>query len=349
MAYRRISLLLFSALLSAAAGAAELGEPRVSSYRGQALVADIELSNLDDPAAAVQVRVANPDVYRGASMGVPALLSALTLSVVRRDGKQFVHVTSSRPVDSEMLLLFLELAQGGQKDVRLATLWLTADPRPAAPPVAVVAPPPATAPAPAPLPVVVAAAAPASASASSSSLAPAVLPLHLAPVSTVLPASLRPAPAATCKASASNSACAILDKKNVVLQAKLTGLEDKLKVLQATLASAEAEPAPAAIKPALAAPKPAPAPVAVLVQPKKPKPVVPPPSATPWLWIGVAALVALAALGAIVFLLLRRRRGRGEAAPAAPAGPKAPGFVARLKSRLLKGKAPKTEPVLEQA
>lgn len=343
MAYRRISLLLLSALLSAAAGAAELGEPRVSSYRGQALVADIELSNLDDPAAAVQVRVANPDVYRGASMGVPALLSALTLSVVRRDGKQFVHVTSNRPVDSEMLLLFLELAQGGQKDVRLATLFLTGDPRPAPPPVAVVAPPPVAAPA--PLPVVVSAAAPASVSL----LAPAVLPLHLAPVSTILPASLRPAAAATCKASASNSACAILDKKNVALQAKLTGLEDKLKVLQATLAPAAAEPAPAVIKAPLAAPKPAPAPapVAVLVQPKKTKPVVPPPSATPWLWIAVAVLVALAALGAIVFLLLRRRRSK--AAPAAPAGPKSPGFVARLKSRLLPGKAPKTEPVLEQA
>ena len=225
MAYRRISLLLIGSLLALSGGAAELGEPRVSSWRGQALVADIELSSLDDPAAPVHVRVASPDVYRGASVSVPALLSALTLSVVRKDGKQFVHVASSRPVDTEMLLLFLELGQGAQKDVRLATLWLTADPRPAPPPP----PPPPVAVAPALAPV----------SAPVPAVAPPVLPplpLHLARVSTNLPASLRPAPPGACKASASNSACAILDKKNVALQAKLVGLEDKIKLLQATLA-----------------------------------------------------------------------------------------------------------------
>ncbi len=339
MAYRRIFLLLISAVLAGGVAAAELGEPRVSSYRGQSLVADIELSGLDDPAAAVQVRVASPDVYRGASMSVPPVLSALTLSVVKKDGKQFVHVTSNRPVDTDMLLLFLELGQGGQKDVRLATLFLTADPRPVPPPpppvAVVVAPPvvaPASAPVPAPVPVV----------------APVALPLHLAPVNTALPASLRPAPPGACKPSASNSACAILDKKNVALQAKLAGLEDKIKQLQATMAAPEEAHAAVAapIVPPIAAIKPPPAPVAVLVKPKKPKPVVHPPSATPWLWIGVAVAVALAALGAIVFLLLRRR---GKAVPAAPAGPKPPGFLGSVKDRLMPAKASKAEPVLEEA
>ncbi|WP_332848117.1 FimV/HubP-related protein [Massilia sp. S19_KUP03_FR1] len=322
--------MLISSMLAVCAGAAELGEPRVSSWRGQALVADIELSGLDDPAAPVHVRVASADVYRGASVSVPALLSTLTLSVLRKDGKQFVHVVSSRPVDTEMLLLFLELGQGAQKDVRLATLWLTPDPRPAPPPPPpiAVAPPLAPAPVSAPVPAVAPPAPP--------------LPLHLARVSTSLPASLRPAPPGACKASASNSACAILDKKNVALQAKLVGLEDKIKLLQATLVPAE--PAPVA---PIATIKPAPAPVAVLVTPKKPKPVVRAPSATPWLWIGVAALVALAAIGAIVFLLLRRRRGK--TAPDAPAGPKSPGFLDGIKKRLRPGKAAKAEPVLEEA
>lgn len=324
-------MLLIAALSTFGAGAAELGEPRVSSYRGQALVADIELSSLDDLAAAVQVRVASPDVYRGASMSVPPVLSALTLSVVKKEGRQFVHVTSNRPVDTEMLLLFLELGQGGQKDVRLATLFLTADPRPAPPPpppVPVVVPPPVAAPA----PVAV--------------VAPVPLPLHLAPVSTALPASLRPAPPGACKPSSANSACVILDKKNVALQAKLAGLEDKIKQLQATMVVPEEAhaAAPAPVAPPIAVIKPPPAPVAVLVTPKKPKPVVHPPSATPWLWIAVAAAVALAALGAIVFLLLRRRRGK-----VTPADPKPPGFMSGVRNRLMPGKAAKAEPVLEEA
>lgn len=348
MACRRIPLLLCSALLALAAsavGAAELGEPRVTSYRGQALVADIELTGLDDPASALPVRLAHPDVYRGASVTMAPVLSALNFSVMRRDGRQFVHVTSSRPVEAEMLLLFLELGQGAQKDVRLATLFLAADPRPAPPPPA---PAPVLPPvqAPVPVPVPVASAPREEAHAAAPPLSPP-LPLHLAPVHTALPAALRAAPPGLCKPSAANSACAILDKKNVALQAKLSGLEEKIKLLQTTLAPA-AEPAPAAARAVAPAIAPAPPkPVAVLVKPKKPKPVAHPPSATPWVWIGVTASVALAALGALVFLLLRRRRGK-----VAPALPKPPGFIAGVKSRLMARKtpkAPKVEPLPEQA
>ena len=342
MPYRRIFLLLLSSLLAGGAGAVELGEPRISSFRGQALVADIELSSLDDAAGAVQVRVANPDIYRGASVTVPPVLSALTLSVVRQGGKQFVHVTSNKPVDTEMLLLFLELGQGGQRDVRLATLFLAADPRPAPAPVPVApvaAPVAVVAPAMVPAPAVVPVAAPAVASIPAPTPAPPA-PLHIAPVSTALPVSLRHAPGATCKASAANTACAILDKKNVVLQAKLAGLEDKIKLLQATLAPVQGAIA-ATTTVAATIVKPA-APVAVIVTPKKPKPVVHPPSTTPWLWVGVAAVAALAVIGAVVFLLLRRRRGK--AVPVATAGPKPPGFISAVKARLMRRKAARATP-----
>lgn len=335
MAYRRIlSLLLFSAFCSA--GAVELGDARVSSFKGQPLVADIEMSSLDDAAGAVQVRVANQDVYRGASIGVPPVLSALTLSVVQKGGKQFVHVTSSRPVDTDMLHLFLELGQGGGRDVRLASLALAADPRPAPPPlpppppqpVAVVAP--VVSPVPLPVTRVVAP-------------VETPAPLHLAVVNTALPASVRAPASASCKASSPNNACVVLDKKNVVLQAKLAGLENQVKLLEAALTPARAEePPPAPVVPVIAPVKPPPAPVAVLVTPKKHKPAPPPPSSTPWLWIGIASVVALAALGAIVFLLLRRRK-------AAPAAPKGPGFMSSIKTRLgsMRNKAPATEPALE--
>jgi hypothetical protein len=360
MAYRRIFPLLVAALIYAHAGAVELGEPRVSSYKGQALVADIELSSVDDPALPVQVRVANPEVYRGASIGVPPVLSALTLNVVQKGGKQYVHVTSNRPVDTDMLHLFLELGQGNGRDVRLATLWLTPDPRPAPPPVVVAVPvaPPVVAAAPVVVAPITAPASEVHAPARAPGIAPA--PLHLAPVNTALPASVRSAPPASCKASASSNACAVLDTKNVALQAKLVGLEDKIKLLEATLAPAKGavaattmaaaalvQPAgeshPASIVPPLPAVEPPAEPVPVLVTPKKHKPPVPAaaPSATPWLWIGVAAVVALAAIGAIVFLLMSRRKAAAPA-PAAPAAPK-PRLLDRLKQRFARTKAAPAE------
>jgi hypothetical protein len=383
MAYRRVIPLVFSSLLlGGAAHAAELGEPRISSYRGQPLVADIELAGLDDPAAALQVRVANADVYRGASVTAPPALSSLQLSVVKHGAKQVLHVTSSRPVDTDMLLLFLELGQGASRDVRLATLMLATDPHPAPPPASAIAavasvpapPPPVVAAAPLPppppapkpevrpeLPVHMVAA-----------VAPPQLPqLHFAAVSTSLPTSVRSPAPATCKASSANSACAVLDKKNVALQAKLAGLESKIKVLEASLAPAaavtpataapvkpaeghdekHAEAPPAAPAPSIVPPiatiKPPAKPVAVLVKPKKPKPVEHPPSSTPWLWIGVAGAIGLAALGAIVFLLLRRR---GKPAPPAPGEPKPAGFMASVRDRILPGKkAEPAEAVAESA
>ena len=65
----RLSLSFSCALLAGAAQAAELGEPRVSSFIGQPLVADIELTMLEDAASPVQVRLAHPNVYRGANIG----------------------------------------------------------------------------------------------------------------------------------------------------------------------------------------------------------------------------------------------------------------------------------------
>ncbi|MFL6634257.1 MAG: hypothetical protein ACJ8HJ_18295 [Massilia sp.] len=117
--------------------AAELGDPRVTSHIAQPLVADVELTMLDDAATPVQVRVASPEVYHGAGIAVPPVLSSLSLSVMRRDGRQFLHVTSLRPVDADHVHLYLELVDKGQRAVRLATLWLTPDPNPAPPPVPV--------------------------------------------------------------------------------------------------------------------------------------------------------------------------------------------------------------------
>lgn len=213
---RRSRSLLSTLVLTGAAlaqvHAAELGDARVSSHIGQQLVADIELAMIDDPAAQVAVRVASPEVYRGAGIALPPVLPSLNLTVMRRDGRQFLHVTSLRPVDADHLHLYLELTDKGQRAVRLATLWLTPAPNPAPPaPLAspVPSPVPVTLPASAaPVPVlasasapgarapaVAAASAPASANANANANAAAAAAAHgTAPLASPVSAS-RPAPA----------------------------------------------------------------------------------------------------------------------------------------------------------
>ncbi|RFP08564.1 MULTISPECIES: FimV family protein [unclassified Duganella] len=122
-------------LLAAAAPAAELGDIAVRSYIGQPLAADIELVQLaPDEVSALQVRLAQQDVFRGANISMNPALASLHLSVVRRDGRQFLHVTTTRAIDAEYVHLFLELSAAGRQDVRAATVWLQADPNPAPPP-----------------------------------------------------------------------------------------------------------------------------------------------------------------------------------------------------------------------
>lgn len=279
---RFLTTLVFTSAFLASAHAAELGEARVSSHIGQQLVADIELAMVDDPSAQVGVRLASREVYNGAGIVMPPVLSSLNLSVMRRDGRQFLHVTSLRPVEAEHLHLYLELTDKGQRAVRLVTLWLTPDPNPA--PV----PPPPAAPVPVPLAPPVAAPlatpvahAPAPAPGMQPRVAPAgtvavapparpqpkiseprasepkapepkvptpkpLLPLPLTPAKPVLAAAHGDAAPAACTQPAREAqACTALDAKNAALRAQLGKLEEKVRTLQATLGVAAA-PAKAA-------------------------------------------------------------------------------------------------------
>jgi pilus assembly protein FimV len=370
MAHR--SLTVLSALLVASATtaghAAELGEAQVLSHIGQALVADVELTLIEDPAAKVAVRLANPDVYRGANIAMPPVLSSLNMTVMRRDGRQFLHLTSLKPVERRILHVYLELVDGGQRSVRLVTLWLTPDPNPA----------PAPAPAPAPLPVrepvaapVVAAPVPVPRPAAAlhtgeeyvdvaRPAAPAARKLPVKPVSRPAPVR-KPAPAAApadapaCAARAPSehlNACVALGEKNAALHHQLGKLEEKVKVLQGA--------APVAIPAAVPAPTPAPAAKGAPRIHRKPKKVEPPEAQTPWLLIG--AIGAVLVLGALALAVLRRRKRAGfgkipaehkpAKIPKTGEGEPKPHFMAAVKARLMPGKkeaAPAVERVAEQA
>ncbi|WP_373994907.1 FimV family protein, partial [Duganella sp. HH105] len=167
--------------LAAAASAAELGEVAVRSFIGQPLSADIELVQLaPDEVSALQVWLAQPDVYRGASITMNPALASVHMSVVRRDGRQFLHLTTTRNIDAEYVHLFLELSAAGRHDVRAATVWLQPDPNPA--------------PLPSALPVLTAAQMAAQARAAKAAEVAASAPVDTAPAQAPVRDRTRPAP-----------------------------------------------------------------------------------------------------------------------------------------------------------
>lgn len=383
----RSSSLLSVLLLAATVGtghAAELGEAQVRSYIGHALVADVELNLIEEPGTPVKVRLARPDVYRGANIAMPPVLSSLDMTVTRRDGRQFLHLTSLKPVESRHLHVYLELVDGGQRSVRLVTLWLTPDPNPAPPPVP--EPPklqaePAPLPAPVRMPAPMPAARPAAALQAGEEYVeapvivrkPAPKPVPVvkkAPPRKPAPVPATPVEAPSCApqpASEHLNACVALGEKNAALRQDLGKLEEKVRALQGA-----ARPAPLAAAvpaPAAAHEEAAPAPAAKDApkhEPKgaprihrKPKKVVPPEPETPWLSIG-AAIAAVLASAALALALLRRRKragiGKIQAAHKPARVPKAgkeapveegepkPKFMEAVKARLMPGRAKATAP-----
>lgn len=124
-----------------AASAAELGDVVMRSYIGQPLALDIDLVSLTpEEEAGLQVRLARPDVYRGANVTMNPALGSVRMQVERRGARQVLHVTTTRPVEADYLHLYVELGVPGKPEVRLATAWLQRDPNPPPPPPVVAAP-----------------------------------------------------------------------------------------------------------------------------------------------------------------------------------------------------------------
>ncbi|MGJ9419431.1 hypothetical protein ACHAC9_16975 [Massilia sp. CMS3.1] len=357
--------------------AAELGEARVLSHIGQALVADVELTLLEDPGTQVVVHLANPDVYRGANIAMPPVLASLNMTVMRRDGRQFLHLTSLKPVERRYLHVYLELVDGGQRSVRLVTLWLTPDPNPAPAPMPVREPPIELPKAPAqlgaplrpPKPVQRPAAAlhageeyveegarpalPAMRKAVPKST-PAPKPVHEKKAPAAAPAPKVQADAPSCAPQAPSEhldACVALGAKNAALHQQLGKLEEKVKVLQGSAGAVAAAPVPLVKEVPKEAPKGAPR-IA-----RKPKKAEPPEAGAPWLLIGIG-LAAVLAIVALVLALLRRRQRSAfgkipaehkpvklpQEAPAAVTGEPKLNFMAAVKARLMPGRAREAAP-----
>ena len=375
----RLPVFITYALLSCSVGAAELGEPRISSYIGQPLALELELTALASPATPVQARLAHPDVYRGANIGMPAVLSTLAMRVSQRDGRQFLRVTSSAPVESGRLHLYLDLADGGTRDVRLVTLFIAPNPNPPAPVVPLPAPTPVPAPVPVPMPATVPtpvvadlSAAPVSAPAAApkpitvkprppkppkvpkpprpatpatpvvaEKVAPAPEPAAVTPTSTPVP---KPLPVAL-PASASAATCApasSVDNATVcaALDVKNAQLREQIVTLEDKVRVLQV--ALGASPSAVVQDKVAPR---AAPRPSRKRPAQEPEASTPWGWIAGAVVAVLGVAGGTLFLLRRRKR----AAPMIQPMPRA-SLMARLRQRFArKTKAPApVEPQLDE-
>jgi len=371
----RLPVFITCALLSCGVGAAELGEPRISSYIGQPLALELELTALASPATPVQARLAHPDVYRGANIGMPAVLSTLAMRVSQRDGRQFLRVTSSAPVESSRLHLYLDLADGGTRDVRLVTLFIAPNPNPPAPAVPLPVPAPVPVPAKAPAPVVAdLSAAPVSAPAAApkpitvkprppkppkapkpphpvtpatpvvaEKVAPAPEPAAVTPTSTPVPKPLPVALPASASASAATCAPASsVDNATVcaALDVKNAQLREQIGTLEDKVRVLQVAlgASPSAVVQDKVAPRAAP-------RPSRKRPAPEPEASTPWGWIAGAVVAVLGVAGGTLFLLRRRKR----AAPMIQPMPRT-SLMARLRQRFArKTKAPvPVEPQLDE-
>lgn len=371
----RLPVFITCALLSCGVGAAELGEPRISSYIGQPLVLELELTALASPPTPVQARLAHPDVYRGANIGMPSVLSTLAMRVSQRDGRQFLRVTSSAPVESSRLHLYLDLADGGTRDVRLVTLFIAPNPNPPAPAV----PLPVPAPAPVPMPMPAKAPVPVVADLSAAPVVaakpmvvkprppkPPKPPRPVMPTAPLVAEKVAPAPEAVAAtqaptplskplpvpvpvalpAPASAATCApasSVDSTTVcaALDVKNAQLREQIGTLEDKVRVLQVAlgASPSAVVQDKVAPRAAP-------RPSRKRPAPEPEASTPWGWIAGAVVAVLALVGGALFILRRRKR----AAPMIQPMPRA-SLMARLRQRFArKTKAPApVEPQLDES
>jgi pilus assembly protein FimV len=125
-ALKKLTAAVASALvLSSAVHAAGLGKLTVLSALGQPLRAEIELTAVSsDEANGLVAKLASPEAFRNANIEFnPALLS-LRFAVEQRNGRQFIRVSSTQPLNEPFVDMLLELSWNNGRLVREYTFLL---------------------------------------------------------------------------------------------------------------------------------------------------------------------------------------------------------------------------------
>ena len=108
------------------ADAAGLGKLTVTSGLGQPLSAEIDLTSVaKDEAGTITARLAPPEAFSQANLDYSSVLSTLRFSVERRkDGSQYIRVSSTQPVNDPYVDLLLELDWASGRLIREYTFLL---------------------------------------------------------------------------------------------------------------------------------------------------------------------------------------------------------------------------------
>lgn len=207
--WQRTALALASAtvlgLWSSQATALSLGRIVVQSALGEPLRAEIEILEInDEEASTLRPRLALPDAFRASGMDYSAALNGLQISLQKHaDGRSYLRLSNSRPVNDPYVDLILEASWSTGRIVRDYTMLFDPPNLGAAQPVAPQAPQVSTVPvriSPTPEPEQ----APAAAAAPSAPAEAASTPAEPAAPATVAPQ--EPAPAAAAPEAAASAA-----------------------------------------------------------------------------------------------------------------------------------------------
>jgi pilus assembly protein FimV len=112
-------------LVSSVASAAGLGKLTVLSSLGQPLRAEIELSSVSaEEAPGLTVKLAPADAFRLANIEFNPALLTLRFTVEQRNGRQYIKISSTQPVNEPFVDMLLELSWSSGRLVREYTFLL---------------------------------------------------------------------------------------------------------------------------------------------------------------------------------------------------------------------------------
>ncbi|MDB5765879.1 MAG: hypothetical protein JWQ61_693 [Collimonas fungivorans] len=105
--------------------AAGLGKLTVLSSLGQPLRAEIELTSVSaDEAGGLVAKLASPETYQQANIDFNPALMSLQFTIDQRNGRRFVRVTSTQPINEPFVDMLMELGGTKARLVREYTLLL---------------------------------------------------------------------------------------------------------------------------------------------------------------------------------------------------------------------------------